>query len=595
MSPKQKTIPAVAYCRKSTMEERTEKSIADQSARIRNLKPPEDGARYEIVRWYDRDKGVPGWKRGASRPDYNRLVNELKETGAKAIIVDDMDRFSRADELEVMSDVQALREHHGIRYIHAVNQGCIDLVSDQFAAMKIAMSAMAGHEFSTRLSRRIANARLDAANKGLRSGGEAPYGMENDGKGGLKFGKPKNVKTVRWIFDQFVNHLKSLHWIAAELNRQGCPARKGGKWHVAAITGLLKRREYRGDFAYNRKKSGQFHFVNDKREVVRTSNYHEDKPKAWQETAEGMIVVEGVYKPLVDPKLFDKAQKRLEGFAMKGSRRPRADGYPLSRVLVCDHCGKPLYGCHPTGRKYRVYRCSSPAKTGTCSMYEVREELILPLVLRILGEEIDDIKKLLSAPPDELRAPNRAKAEQRESTERERGELTKQIARAEENILFVEDARTRQALDRKLTEWRDRLEKLDAELTEAQPREGYTKDDLARLTAWWDDFTKRAVSVPMKGKLHPAAAFWQDPESEEQSILLDARVVNEALHTLGAEVRLRWKTEQVKLPSGKEVTRHILVRGRFRLGQQVGTLRLARYSWRSMRAATPPHKPCSGC
>ena len=49
---------------------------------------------YEIVRWYVKDKGVPGWKRGASRPDYFKLVNELKETKAKAILVDDMDRFT---------------------------------------------------------------------------------------------------------------------------------------------------------------------------------------------------------------------------------------------------------------------------------------------------------------------------------------------------------------------------------------------------------------------------------------------------------------------------------------------------------------------
>ena len=84
--------------------------------------------------------------------------------------------------------------------------------------MKIAMSAMASHEFSTRLSRRIANARLDAAKKGLRSGGEAPYGLANDGKGGLKPGNPKEVRWVRWIFDQFVKHLQSMNAIAAELN-----------------------------------------------------------------------------------------------------------------------------------------------------------------------------------------------------------------------------------------------------------------------------------------------------------------------------------------------------------------------------------------
>ena len=63
---------------------------------------------YEVAKWYQRDTGVPGWKRGDKRPDYN-LVTELPETGARAILVDDMDRFTRADEMEVIHDVQKLR------------------------------------------------------------------------------------------------------------------------------------------------------------------------------------------------------------------------------------------------------------------------------------------------------------------------------------------------------------------------------------------------------------------------------------------------------------------------------------------------------
>src|SRR5262245_50343188 len=108
MSKKKETkrqILAVAYLRKSTKEEGHEKSIADQLARIMRLRPPEKDAEYKIVRVYDKDKGVPGWKRGAKRPDYNRLVSDLSETKAKAILVDDMDRFSRADRMETIHDV----------------------------------------------------------------------------------------------------------------------------------------------------------------------------------------------------------------------------------------------------------------------------------------------------------------------------------------------------------------------------------------------------------------------------------------------------------------------------------------------------------
>jgi hypothetical protein len=108
------------------------------------------------------------------------------------------------------------------------------------------------------------------------------------------------------------------------------------------------------------------------------------------------------------------------------------------------------------------------------------------------------------------------------------------------------------------------------------------------LSAWWDDFQARAVSVPVPGKVHPVAAtFYRDHESEEQAILLDARVVNEALHALGCEVRLRWKTERVTRRDGSQQNHYTLVAGRFRLGQRQGTIDPKRgVSYRKARPAT---------
>jgi len=608
---KPKPIRAVAYGRKSTLEESTEKSIADQIARIKALAPP-DGGKYDIARWYTSDKGVPGWKRGAKRPDFFRLVNELKETGAKAILVDDMDRFSRADQFEVMHEVQELREHHGIRYIHAANQGCMDLITDQCAAMKIAMYAMSGHEFSTRLSRRLANARLDAALKGHRSGGRAPYGFTMAGEDGkpitpetrhdakgkerrgklLIFGDPKEVRTVRWIFDQFVNRLKSMNWIAADLNKRGIPASHGGKWYVAAIKELLQRREYRGDFSYNAKKSGEFHIINGERKVVPVNRYDEQEQerKRWKPTDEGRIIIDSTHRPMVKPSLWDAAQERLSSFSLKGTRRPRADGYPLSRILVCDHCGKPMYGCHPTGRKHRVYRCSTNAKKGmgTCGTYEIREELILPKVMKMLAEEINDIHALLSRPPEDLIDPDKHKEEDHAAAQKGRDKLAAQIKQATRNVMLCDDERTRREMDQEITAMRDELAKLDARLADQRPGTkllkvdgevveitNYTNEQLEAINRWWEDFMARAVSVPLKDGHDFVTIFHKDPFADDPAVLVDARVVNEALHALGAEIRLRWKTSEVTLSTGRKVPRHTLVRGRFRMGQKSVSFHIA--------------------
>ena len=214
-------------------------------------------------------RGVPGWKLVPSRPDFYRLVQELKETGAKAILVDDADRFSRSGEMEVIHDVQELKEKHGIRWIHCANQGCVDLINDQFATMKIAMWAMASHEHCTRLSRRIAHTRMEEAKNGRRSGGGAPYAMamadENwvpitPANKTLPSGKPRigrylipgdktQIKWLRQIFRWFAVEMKSMNWIAKTLNERKVPTRRGAmdKWFVATVKELLQQESLCGN------------------------------------------------------------------------------------------------------------------------------------------------------------------------------------------------------------------------------------------------------------------------------------------------------------------------------------------------------------
>jgi DNA invertase Pin-like site-specific DNA recombinase len=588
MDRKRKVIIAVGYLRKSTFEVRTEKSIADQKARIKPLNPTDPDAEYQIVKWYDKDKGVPGWKRGARRPDYFKLVNELKETGATAILVDDMDRFSRADEMEVVHDVQELREKHGVRYIHAVNQGCIDL-NDPQATWRIALAAMASHEFSTRLSRRIANARLDAAIHGKRSGGEAPYGFLMADEHGnpvppgpkrkgdpvgrrLIHGDPKQVKIVRWIFDQFANHHKSMNWIAAELNRQKVPARHGGKWYVATIKELLQRREYRGDFSYNGKKSGQFHIVNGHHEVVRVSPYDEHQHKPWKITDEGRIIRERVYAPMTDPKLFDAAQERLAGFTLKGNRRPREGGYALCGILICDHCGKPMYGCHPTGRPERVYRCSTNAKTGcgTCGNYWIDETDILPFVIKLLGEEIHLLEKKLEPP----KYPKKLKSQQDEKMEieKQRDDLKAKVTTATGSLMLTTDKRTRQEMDAILTEMRNQLERLESELA-SDPTEVDLAEQRAQYAAyveWWRGNLSKVSHIQLPTTEAARKIYGSEDGRIPFFAQADQRAINEALHALGCEVRLRWTAESITLSSGKVQNRYTFERGRYRLGQRAG-------------------------
>ena len=572
---------AVGYVRKSTKgkqsdgEERQEKSLSQQKTEILKLIK----GRYTIVRWYE-DEGISGWKRGANRPDFQRMLQEAKGLGAVAIVVDNIDRFSRAAVGDVQADVNSLHEV-GVRWIVAANGKEFDLGAryDIGKILDLVIAVWSSCEYSRQLSRRVSLARRNAALEGKRTGGRAPYGMVDDGDGGLKHGEAKHIKVVRWVFDQFANHFRSMCSIADELNKKGTPAPRGGAWYVATIRGILKRKAYAGDFSFNEESQGQFFRVDENGEVVETSKIH-GNGKVFQ--------TKGAYTPVVDPKLFAKAEKRLTLIKVDRTQRKRV-GYALTGVLVCSHCGGFMYGCRPNSGKKIVYRCNSPSQKGasSCKNYQVREDELLPFLMRALGEEIADLQKRLSAPPNELVRASQQRQEQNEAHQQAIEKLEKSIDLAEINLLESTDKRTRKSLDNRITTMRDELENLETELATEQPLDGYTRADLEALNQWWSEFHEKAVMVPVPTKFpngeavvfSPKAVLSRnreydfDPEYYDSlCVSLDPRVANQALHELGAEVRLRWKTTEYKTTGGVSRQRHTLTTGRFRLGQQKGKL-----------------------
>lgn len=568
-------IIAVGYLRKSTKGERIgrdgqkrqrqEKSLAQQKAEIIKLA----GGRFKIVKWFE-DEGISGWKRGAKRPDFQRMLDEVQGLGAKAILCDNIDRFSRATYDDVQEDTSALRKA-GVRWIVTASHGEYDLSAgrrnDIGGIITFATAAWAAHEFSRQLSRRVTLARRNAADEGKRTGGPAPYGLANDGKGGLTQGDAEKAQRVRWLFEQVGKELRSLHSIAGDLNAQNVPGPSGGKWFVKTIVGILRNRSYRGDFTFNQNPEGQFYGIDGDGEVVEKEDLN---------GASKVFLHEGLYDSLVDPAVFDRVQERLD--TLKDRSRRKRMGYTLSGILKCDHCGQPMYGLRDrTCNNAVIYRCSGDSShgKGACGYRQVREDLLLPFLLRLLGKEFSRLRELISLPPDHLVEPSQERDGRRLELERQREDLTARIDKAEENLLSVEDSRTLKSLNARITEMRDELERLDAELAaNPQGEEEFTRADREALLKWWDEYEATACSVPVPSHANLALAggLFQDSFAEESAVLADPRKVNDVLHQLGCEVRLRWETLEYISRAGKLRRRHVLVRGRFRLGQSKGKL-----------------------
>jgi site-specific DNA recombinase len=556
--------PAVAYLRKSTKGKRKdrqkqEKSLAQQKAEILKLAR----GRFAVGKWFE-DEGISGWKRGAGRPDYTRMLAEAQALGARAVLCDHIDRFSRATYNDVLEDTNAL-VRAGVLEIVTPSEGSYALGSNEIGdIIKFAAAAWSASQYSRNLSRRVSLARRNAAEKGKRTGGRVAYGLRDDGQGGYQWGEPAKAEVVRWLFEQFTNEVRSLSWLTGDLNRRGVPGPAGGPWYVKNVANLLRRPCYRGDFAYGLVPQGQFHRLDAEGEVV---------PREAAKGGGKVYRKAGAYT-LVDPVLFDRAQARLAVLANNRGRRRRTD-YPLTGVLVCDHCGGPMHGNRPHGAE-RLYRCGGTLKTGkgTCGRFQVREAAVLPLVMKLLAEEIDNVLTLLSKPPDEVSNPHLKATAKADAAKAQRVGLALKIERAVLARIESDDKRTRQDYDKLISKWRDELDRLEAEAApDPAPAEGLDRDYIANLCAWFRGDNAAAVPVPFDGPLPLAVGLFRRARDEDgklakpQAVLADPRKVNDALHRLGLEVRLRWETTKA---GGR--TRHVLARGRFRLGQKCGDL-----------------------
>lgn len=568
-------IATYSYVRKSTKgevecadgskKERQEKSIEQQRQELDKLPFPHE-LKHEGFDGFAHagtfaDEGISGWKLGSDRPGFLAMTHAIQSNPAKqkAIVVDNIDRFSRANIEDTLAVARVLKQA-GVKWIISAAQGVYSIGNgnDLVEHLKFAIAASMSHEYSRQLGRRIALAKRNKAADGKRSGGCAPFALVCDGKGGLMHGDPEQVKIVRRIFDLFVTHGWSTCKIADQFNDEKIPAAKGGLWYAHVVRKMLKNPAYNGVFQYGVEGVGRFYQIAPNGDVIESHGQY-------QPAHAPAFTAVGVYVPIVTQTIFQSAQRRLAGF--KQGRKPRHNGFTLSRVLKCDHCGEPLIGTlvdkiekNKVVGKIPIYRCQTSFKPGVraCEYYRVREDEILPDIMRLLDEEIDALtaQTLTPEPPPQSPAPDHAA---------EIASLKKRIATAEDRILDIADKRTRNALDVKITAMRNELDALTAK--QQPPADAVAAQ---QLKAWWAQTkaTLTQVPIPASGKiaktLYPAVSAYVTAWGDATFMVdVDKRAINEVLHQLGAEVRLRWRTvERVQRK------RYFLDRGRFLLGRK---------------------------
>ena len=292
------------------------------------------------------DNDVSAWS-GKTRPDYQRLCDDLKNGTIDAVVVSHADRLHRHPrELE---DFMALCDAAGDVAIRTVTAGELDLADSTGRAVARILGAVARKESDDK-SDRIARKHLEIASKGeVSGGGRRPYGYTADQRGVVA----KEQAVVREAAARVLKG-ESLRSVCGDFNDRGITTSTGGEWTLQTMKRMLRS--------------------------ARISGRREHK---------GEIVADAVWPPIISVEDSDRLRTLLSapaGPAPAGRSRRR---YLLTGGLLrCDLCGSPMHS-RPRPDRVRRYVCASGPGFGGCGRMATVAEPVEHLVAQAVLERLD--------------------------------------------------------------------------------------------------------------------------------------------------------------------------------------------------------------
>jgi site-specific DNA recombinase len=289
------------------------------------------------------DNDVSAWS-GRARPEYRRLLDDVKNGVIDGIVVWHPDRLTRHPrELE---DLIGLVEGVGDVRIETVTAGDYDLSTAAGRSVARIVGAIArkdSDDASSRLRRK--HAELAAAGK-VSGGGPRPFGYTKDRRRVLAGEAAVVQEMARRVLAG-----DSLRSLAVDLNSRGVKTSQGNEWQASGVKRLLMSPRISGRREY----AGEFH------------------PAVWP--------------PIISPEDSDRLRHLLGSRTRSQGRPPRR--YLLTGGLLrCGRCGAPMVA-RPTADGTRRYVCAKGPGQGGCGRMSATAEPLEQLVTDAVLHRLD--------------------------------------------------------------------------------------------------------------------------------------------------------------------------------------------------------------
>ncbi len=360
-----------------------EEQEGDLTEKIRNqrellLEYVREKPEFQLVDIYC-DNGCTGTN--FDRPQWQRLMEDVKAGKVNCIIVKDLSRLGR-NYIEAGNYLEKVFPFIGVRFI-AISDGYdSENLKQEDTGLFLPLKNIINASYAKDLSQKVSSARHVQRGRGEFTGSIVPFGYKKDQQRKGRFVVNEDeAAVVRQIFRMF-GEGGSYSEIARELNRLRIPSPQGKLWRYQSIRRIIANEVYLGRMIQGKRCSRE----------------------------PDVVTVENTHDAIITEDLFEKAQSQREkiSFHKENGERQKAAGeeiYPFQGMLKAANSGLTL--CKTCYRKQagqvlvKAYRSPKALdKEGNpYKLVMIREEVLLSIVKKVLFQYIsvlEDTRMVLS-------------------------------------------------------------------------------------------------------------------------------------------------------------------------------------------------------
>ena len=342
------------------------------------------------------DNGEKGWK--FDRPEFTRLMEDLKSGKVNCIVVKDLSRFGR-DYIETGNYLEKIFPFLGVRFISITDNFDSFTCDDAESALMIPLKNMVNDVYAKDISRKIITSFRQRQETGDFLPGNPPYGYIKSKERQFRYDVDEKVAPyIRMLFEwkaEGVSHAE----MARRLNDMGAvtPARRKielGIWHAEKYKHTVWGGRTLIDILTNPVYTGALVYGKIPKSLYEGIRMHRAPKEEWR-------ILEGMHEPIVSKELFDKVQDIFE--ENKKVVREKYEANAVNREgivnrfkgkIVCGDCGKNMRYSRNQPKKrqemYGTYTCGGyiDSHRTACSLHYIYASDVEAAVYAVIQEQL---------------------------------------------------------------------------------------------------------------------------------------------------------------------------------------------------------------